>query len=71
MFDLLSKQSKLPLIIIVWSPNEIDGDIKYKVVDKIVYSSDKSDEKPGLKYAEYDVINYDELVTKLNALLIL
>ena len=69
VFDTLSKQSKLPLVIIVWSPNEVDGDIKYKVVKEIIYSDDKFGREPGITYCVKDVIDYDELVQRLNLLI--
>src|SRR5699024_3172973 len=66
----ISLQSQLPLIIIVWSPNEENGDIKYKVVSDIIYSNSVNDEnpKPGLIYKEKSVITYRELKQKLEAL---
>ncbi len=69
VFDILSKQSNLPLIIIVWSPNEVDGDIKYKVVKEIIYSNDSRKREAGLVYSTKEVINYKQLVTKLNNLI--
>lgn len=69
VFDILAKQSNLPLIIIVWSPNEINGDIKYKVVKEIIYSDDKENRKAGLIYSEKIVITYNQLLEKLNILI--
>jgi len=69
VFDILSKQSNLPLIIIVWSPNEVDGDIKYKVVKDIIYSDDSQGREPGLIYSVKDVIDYNELLQRLNQLI--
>ncbi|MCZ2369623.1 hypothetical protein [Vibrio diabolicus] len=64
VFDTLSIQSGLDLVIIVWSPNEVNGDIKYKVVDHIVYSESLSGERPGLRYKRKDIINYEQLLNQ-------
>ncbi len=69
VFDILSKQSKLPLIIIVWSPNEVNGNIKYKVVKEIVYSNNNENKKAGLVYSEKVIITYSQLLQKLNLLI--
>lgn len=69
VFDILSKQSNLPLIILVWSPNEINGNIKYKIVKEIIYSDNTENKKAGLVYEEKVVINYSQLIKKLNKLI--
>lgn len=69
VFDILSKQSGLPLIIIVWSPNETEGNIKYKVVKEIIYSDNKENKKAGLVYSEKIILNYNQLLQKLNSLI--
>ena len=66
----ISKQWKLPLIIIVWSHNEKNGDIKYKVVSDVIYSDSINSKNPkaGLVYKEKSLITYSELCQKLNDL---
>lgn len=66
----ISLQSQLPLIIIVWSPNEVNGNIKYKVVSDVIYSDSANNKyaKPGLVYKEKSLIHYNELKLKLEAL---
>lgn len=66
----ISLQSQLPLIIIVWSLNEVNGNIKYKVVSDVIYSNstNKNNTQPGLVYKEKSLISYDELKVKLQAL---
>ena len=49
--EIISKQMKLPLIIIVWSPNPDDSDIKIKKVSKIIYSDMQSEFSKGLHYS--------------------
>lgn len=61
VFDNLASQANLDLVIIVWSPKEVDGNIKYKVVDNIVYSDNCVRETPGIKYKSKKVKSYAEL----------
>ncbi|MFY8297574.1 hypothetical protein AAEU28_02030 [Pseudoalteromonas sp. SS15] len=61
VFDLLSQQARLDLAIIVWSPNEIGGNIKYKIVDQIVYSDDSHRRSPGIRYKQKTIENIDSL----------
>ena len=68
VFHALAKQSNLPLIIIVWSPKEINGDIKYKIVSDVIYSDDPAGRKAGLVYSKKVLINYEELVSELNSI---
>ena len=67
--DIFSQHSKLPLIIIVWSPKEVNGDIKYKIVEEIVFSDNKSGKRIGLHYSTKEVIQYEELSSRLNLLI--
>ena len=67
--DIFSQHSGLPLVIIVWSPNANDNDIKYKVVDKIIYSDDRSGRSTGLHYSTKELLEYGDLVLKLNLLI--
>lgn len=69
VFNILAKQSNLPLVIIVWSPKEINGDIKYKIVEDIIYSNDTHNREPGLIYSSKDVIDYNELCNRLSILI--
>jgi len=65
VLDIVAKQAKLPLIIIVWSPNEIEGDIKFKIVEKINYSTEVANnkvQKIGLIYSKKILVKYQELV---------
>jgi hypothetical protein len=62
----LSKQSGLPIIILVWSPKEIGGHIKYKVVGEIRYSEDSTN--PGLLYKEKKLLSIDEVIGNLKSL---
>lgn len=64
----LSKQARLPLVVIVWSPNEINGDIKFKIVSNVVYSNDDKNRKPGLIYSTYKVVSYQGLLSELQNL---
>jgi len=61
VMDIISRQLKKPLIILVWSPNKYDNDIKIKKVDHISYSWDKTKEKPGLYYSVKEIIKLDEV----------
>ncbi len=69
VLDLIAKQAKLDFIIVVWSPNEIDGDIKYKLIDKIEYSNNLNSNKPGLYYKEKEIFTFEQLQNKLTQLL--
>jgi len=62
--DIIRKQSKLPLLVIVWSPNE--SCIKLKVVDKIVYPSNEETPK-GLMYLSKDLMDINRLLVSLNS----
>lgn len=68
VFHTLAKQSNLPLIIIVWSPKEVNGNIKYKIVSDVIYSNDPSGRKAGLVYSKKNIINYEELVRELDSI---
>lgn len=68
VFHTLAKQSNLPLIIIVWSPDEVNGDIKYKIVSDVIYSNDPNGRKAGLIYSKKVIVDYNELVEELNAI---
>ncbi len=67
--DIIAQQSGLPLIIIVWSPNEVNGDIQYKAVKEVIYSDDMEKRKAGLVYSTKEVLNYDQLLKKLDELI--
>lgn len=56
----VAKQSNLPLLIIVWSPNEPQSDIKLKVVKDIIYAP-KGNQKAGLIYKYKTILNYQSL----------
>lgn len=56
----IAKQANLPLIIIVWSPHEVNGDIKLKIVSDILYKNSPT-HKAGLQYTYKKVMNYTEL----------
>ncbi|MBN8523621.1 MAG: hypothetical protein J0M23_07220 [Rickettsiales bacterium] len=71
VLDIVARQAKLPLVIIVWSPNEIDGDIKFKIVEKINYSTEftyDKKQKVGLIYSKKILVKYQELIKYLLAL---
>lgn len=61
MFDILAKSAKLPIIIIVWSPKEVNGDIKFKQVKKFTYSTDPGSEKPGIYYTRNEIVDFNKL----------
>lgn len=65
----ISKHSGLPLFIIVWSPKEENGDIKFKIVSDVVPIDSNTDKEPGLKYKTNDLIKYDELVARLKKIM--
>jgi|GEM_PF-748951 len=58
--DILRKQARLPLMILVWSPNE--QEIKVKIVKEIVYSDDPDGRKPGLYYTYKEVMEKSRLL---------
>lgn len=62
----LALDAGLPLLVIVWSPKE--QDIKYKVISDVVYSGDREGRTPGLIYAEKAIVNYSQLLQKLESL---
>lgn len=64
----LSEQAGLPLVVIVWSSNEINGDIKFKIVSDVVYSNDDKNRKPGLIYSTYKIVSYQGLLSELQNL---
>ena len=68
VMDMLSKHSNLPIIIIVWSPNEYDKDIKFKLVERFVFSDQTDKGKPGIYYKEKKLVTITELVELLKEL---
>ena len=62
----LALETKLPLVVIVWSPKETE--IKYKVVSDVVYSDDYAGRRAGLVYEEKMLVSYAQLVEKLGKL---
>jgi hypothetical protein len=58
--DILRQQAHLPLVILVWSPNE--QEVKVKVVKEIVYSDDPRGRKPGLYYTYKEVMESSSLL---------
>ena len=65
--DNMRVQTKLPLIIIVWSPNKNDDDIKIKLVDKIIF--DNEDEKQGLYYTFKKVIKKEKFLSTIEEII--
>jgi len=61
VMEIISRQLDKPLIILVWSPNKYDDDIKIKKVDHIIYSWDKTDEKPGLYYSVKEIMKIENV----------
>lgn len=63
--DIIRKQSKLPLYIIVWSTQE--KIIKLKLLDHIVYPEDSSTTK-GLVYSKKEVMEIQRMIEIFNKL---
>lgn len=56
VIDLVAQQLDRPLVIIVWSPNADDTDVRLKMVEEINYSG----QEKGLKYKTDQVISNAE-----------
>jgi len=57
--DIIRKQSKLPLFVIVWSTKE--KCIKLKLVEKIVYPEDAESVK-GLRYKSKEIMSVERMI---------
>lgn len=65
--QIIAQQAKLPLVIVVWSPNEVAGDIKYKIVENIVFNGESRTVVPGIYYRDKQIVAYDALCKKLQS----
>ena len=52
VLNTLSQNLNLPIYIVVWSPDDVNGDIKFKLVEQI--------DDYGIKYKFKKTINYNE-----------
>jgi len=63
VLDIIRLSSQLRLFIIVWSTEE--KNLKFKVVDEIVYSDDPAKRKPGIIYKFKKILNEQNLIELL------
>jgi len=65
VLDIIRLQANLPLLILVWSPDNLK-EVKLKVVKRIVYSNEKTaGVVPGLKYSYKKVLQSPKLINTL------
>jgi len=62
--EMISKSTKLPIMIIVWSDKE--EVIRLKMIEKIVYPNETNKSDAGLVYYFDELINKDDIEDQLN-----
>lgn len=64
--EIISKSTQLPILILVWSEKE--EEIKFKLIEKIVYPGDKSEDKIGLHYYFDDLVKKNDIKRNLTTI---